>query len=103
MTQARLPHYRKKSVDNFLKAIDLEPWSPDAYTGLGAMYKKENMPVMARKYLKKALQVDADNRAAKKELAELEGGDEKKGLKGLMSLDAKDLKKLLKGNFFKKK
>jgi tetratricopeptide (TPR) repeat protein len=103
MTQARLPHYRKKSVDNFLKAINLEPWSPDAYTGLGVMYKKEDMPVMARKYLKKALQVDADNRAARKELAELDGGDEKKGLKGLMSMNAKDLKKLLKGNFFKKK
>jgi hypothetical protein len=61
------------------------------------------MPVMAKKYLKKALQVDPDSRAAKKELEELEGKQEKKGLKGLLSLDAKDLKNLLKKAFFKKK
>jgi tetratricopeptide (TPR) repeat protein len=103
MTQARLPHYKKKSVDNFNKAIELEPWSPDAYIGLGAMYRKEGMPTMARKYLMKALQVDPDHRQAKKELADLDGGEEKKGLKGLMSLDAKDLKNLLKKDFFKKK
>lgn len=103
MTQAKLPHYRHKSVDNFKKSIELEPWSPDAYTGLAAMYRKEKMPVMAKKYLKKALHVDPDSRAAKKELEELEGKQEKKGIKGLLSLDAKDLKNLLKKYFFKKK
>lgn len=103
MTQAKLPHYRQKSVDNFKKSIELEPWSPDAYTGLAAMYRKEKMPVMAKKYLKKALHVDPDSRAAKKELEELEGKQEKKGIKGLLSLDAKDLKNLLKKYFFKKK
>jgi len=103
MTQAKLPHYRRNAVDNFKKAIDLERWSPDAYTGLGALYRKEEMPVMARKYLQKALQVDPDNRAAKKELAEMEGGDEKKGFKRLFSMDAKDLKNLLKKGSFKKK
>ncbi len=103
LTQAKLPHYRKKAVDNFMKAIELERWSPDAYTGLGAMYRKEEMPVMARKYLKKALQVDPENRAAKKELEELDGKTDKKGLKGLLSLNAKDLKNKLIKDFFKKK
>ncbi len=103
LTQAKLPAFQKKAVDNFKKAIDLEPWSPDAYLGLGILYKNEGMPVMATKYLKKALQVDPDNRAAKKELEGDAGGGKKKGLKSLLSMDAKDLKSLLKKDFFKKK
>ncbi len=103
LTQAKLPAFQKKAVDNFKKAIELEPWNADAYLGLGMLYKSEGMPVMATKYLKKALQVDPDNRAARRELEGDEGIAKKKGLKGLFSMDAKDLKSLLKKDLFKKK
>ena len=103
MTQSKIKQFQKKAVSNFQKAIELEPWNPDAYLGLGSLYRREGMPVMASKYLKKALQVDPDHRGARKELAELEGKKEKKGLKDLISLDAKDLKSIFKKDFFKKK
>jgi tetratricopeptide (TPR) repeat protein len=103
LTQSKIKQFQKKSVKNFQKAIELEPWSPDAYVGLGALYRKEGMPVMAAKYLKKALQVDPDHSAANKELAELEGKKEKKGLKDLISFDPKDLKNIFKKDLFKKK
>ncbi len=103
MTQAKLPDYHRKAVDNFNKAIEMEPWSADPYAGLGAMYRKEGMPVMAKKYFSKALHVDPDCRAALKEMQELEGKGEKKGIKSLLSMDTQGLKNLLKKGFFKKK
>ncbi len=96
MTQSQLKPYQRKAVDSFKKAIELERWSPDAYLGLAAMYKREKMPTMATKYLKQALQVDPDNRAAKKELAALLGTDKKTGLRSILSGDVKEIKKLFK-------
>ncbi len=98
MAQAKLRPYQRKAVDSFKKAIELERWSPDAYLGLAALYRREKMPTMATKYVKQALQVDPDNKAAKKELAALLGQDKKTGLKSILSGDVKDIK-----NLFKKK
>lgn len=103
MTQSKIKVHQKKAVDNFRKAIHLEPWNPDGYLGLGLMYKKENMRVMAIKQFKQALQVDPDHPAALKELEELEGAGKKKGLKDLLSFDSKDIKEFLKKDPFKKK
>ena len=104
MAQSKIKQFQEKAVKNFKKAIELEPWSPDAYLGLGSLYRREGMPTMASKYLKKALQVDPDHRGVRKELAEIEGKTEKKGLKDLISIDAKDLKGIFKKkDQFKKK
>lgn len=105
MTQSKIKHLQQKAVKNFKKAIELEPWSPDAYLGLGSLYRREGMPTMALKFLKKASQVDPDHPGVRKEMAELEGKKEKKGLglKDLISLDAKDLKGIFKKDLFKKK
>lgn len=103
MTQSKIRAHQKKAVDNFRKAIHLEPWNPDGYLGLGLMYKKENMRIMAIKQFKQALQVDPDHPAALKELQELEAGGKKKGLKDLLSMDSKDIKDIFKKDLFKKK
>lgn len=103
MTQSKMKQYHEKAVQNFQKAIELSPWQPDGYLGLGLLYKREGMKVKAAKYFRKALQVDPDYSAAKKELAGLEDKPKKKGLKNVLSMDSQDLKGLFKKDFFKKK
>ena len=84
--------YRRNAVKSFQRAIKIDPWSPDAYYGLGLLYKNEGMPVMAAKQFKKALEVDPDNRAAKKELRLIYPESQKKGIKELLTnFDLKDL------------
>lgn len=96
LTQSKIPDYHRKAVENYKKAIGIEPWSVDGYLGLGMLYKREGMPVMAAKQFKKALTIDADNRAARKELDEIEPGSKSSGLKDLLSGDLGSLLKRLK-------
>ncbi len=103
MTQSKMREYHEKAVKNFKKAIELSPWQPDGYLGLGILYKREGMKVMAAKYLKKALQCDPDHQAALRELDELDPHKKKRGLKDLFSMDAQELKGLFKKDRFKKK
>ena len=103
MTQSKMRQYHEKAVKNFKKAIELSPWQPDGYLGLGMLYKREGMKVMAAKYLKKALQCDPDHQAAQRELDELDPSQKKRGLKDVFSMDTQELKGLFKKDFFKKK
>lgn len=92
MAQAKSKIYKRDAVKSFQRAIKLDPWSPDAYYGLGQLYKNEGMPTMAAKQFKKALDVDPDNRAAKKELNQIYPESQKKGLKDMLTnLDLKDI------------
>jgi tetratricopeptide (TPR) repeat protein len=93
LTQSKIPDYHRKAVENYKKAIGIEPWSVDGYLGLGMLYKCEGMPVMAAKQFKKALMIDSDNRAARKELDEIEPGSKASGLKDLLSGDLGSLLK----------
>ena len=68
-----------------MKAIELEPWNPEGYVGLGMLYRLEGMTMKATKQFQKALEYDADHETALKELESLTGGQKKKGLKGLFS------------------
>ena len=85
MTQTKLPDYRRQAVKTFQKAIQLEPWNTEAYLGLGLLYKEEGLPTMAANQFKKVLNIDRENKIARKELNLDKSG--KKGLKDLFSGD----------------
>jgi tetratricopeptide (TPR) repeat protein len=93
MTESRIPFYRKKAEKDFLKAIELEPWNPEGFVGLGLLYKQEGLLTKARRHLEKALEVDSEHEMASKELDEMEGIKKKKGLKDLLQMDVFGSKK----------
>jgi tetratricopeptide (TPR) repeat protein len=106
MVETKIPTYLRKAEEHFIKAIKLEPWSPDGYLGLGMMYKNADLKVKATNQFKKALRVDPGNPAALKELEELEKPKSKGGfkdLKDLLSFDIKGLKGMLSTDIFGKK
>lgn len=85
MTQSKIPFYLKKAEFNFLKAIELEPWSLDNYVALGLMYKGEGLFLKAAKQFKRALNVDSDHVVALRELDSMGMIEKKKGLKDFLS------------------
>lgn len=112
MVETKIPTYSKKAEEHFIKAIKLEPWSPDGYLGLGIMYKNAGLKVKAANQFNKALRVDPGSPSALKELKELDkpkskGGlkdiKDMKDLKNLFSLDVKGLKGILSSDIFGKK
>jgi curved DNA-binding protein CbpA len=86
MCESRLPAYVKKAEQDFLKAIQLEPWNPEGYVGLGLLYKAEGMHLRAIKQLEKALEAEPDHASAREAYNELTGGG-KKASKGLFGMD----------------
>lgn len=109
MVETKIPTYTRKAEEHFIKAIKLEPWSPDGYLGLGIMYKNAGLKVKAANQFNKALKVDPGNPAALRELKTLDKPKEKGGLKDikdvkdLLSFDVKGLKGVFKSDFFGKK
>ncbi|MCK7477067.1 MAG: hypothetical protein M0C28_05780 [Candidatus Moduliflexus flocculans] len=49
MCESKLPAYVRKAEQDFLKAIQLEPWNPEGYVGLGLLYKAEGLQTKAIK------------------------------------------------------
>jgi tetratricopeptide (TPR) repeat protein len=78
--ESKLPAYVRKAEQDFLKAIQLEPWNPEGHVGLGLLYKAEGLQTKAIKQFEKALEVDADHAGAREALDELTGGQRKGGL-----------------------
>jgi curved DNA-binding protein CbpA len=87
MSAAKIPEYSKKAEEYFLKAIELEPWNPEGFVGLGILYKKEGLLTKATRQFQKALEFDGDHEVARNELASLTKDEKKTGLKGLLSLN----------------
>ncbi|OGD22382.1 MAG: hypothetical protein A2W03_15545 [Candidatus Aminicenantes bacterium RBG_16_63_16] len=85
MTESRMPDYHKKAEEHFLKAIELEPWNPEGFVGLGMLYKKVGMTTKATRQFEKALELDGEHEAALHELGLLNKGEKKSGLRGLLS------------------
>jgi curved DNA-binding protein CbpA len=79
MAESKLHAYVKKAEGDFLKAVQLEPWNPEGYMGLGMLYKAEGLQTRAIKQFEKALEADHDHAAAREALEELTGGEKKKG------------------------
>ncbi len=73
MAEANVPDFRKKAEEDFLNALELEPWNADAHAGLGLFYKREGLTVKAEREFKKALEFEAEHTLALKEL----GSDKK--------------------------
>jgi len=94
MTHEKIPGNDVKAEENFLKAIKLDPWNPEAYVGIGMLYKKEGMKIKAAKFFKKALSIDDSHRVAIKELDEIEKPQSKSTWKNLLKGDFLD--KILK-------
>jgi tetratricopeptide (TPR) repeat protein len=86
MCESKLRPYIQKAEQDFLKAIQLEPWNPEGYVGLGLLYKAEGLQTKAIKQLEKALEAEPDHASAREALEELTGGKKKAG-KGLFGLD----------------
>jgi curved DNA-binding protein CbpA len=86
MAESKIPAYRQKAEGDFLKAIGLEPWNPEAYVGLGYLYKNEGLMTKAARQFKKAVEADPDHRLALQELQLINKGTRPKGLKGLLSM-----------------
>ncbi len=91
MAESKLPAYKKKAEEDFLRAIEMEPWNAEAYLGLGLLYMNEGLKVKARKQLQKALEIDPDHVQVKMALAELEKGEKKTGLKAFLNINFSDL------------
>jgi tetratricopeptide (TPR) repeat protein len=85
MTEAKMPAFRKRAEEHFLKAIDMEPWNPEGLVGLGVLYRQEGLLTKATRFLQKALEVDADHEMARRELEAMGIGKKVTGLKSLFS------------------
>jgi tetratricopeptide (TPR) repeat protein len=77
MCESKMPAYVKKAEQDFLKAIQLEPWNPEGYVGLALLYKAEGLQTKAIKNLEKALEVEPEHASAREALAELTGKTKK--------------------------
>jgi len=86
MSEAKLKAYVKKAEQDFLKAIELEPWNPEGYVGLGMLYKAEGLQTKAIKQLEKAVSADPDHATAREALRELKGG-KPPGPKSIFKMD----------------
>lgn len=86
MTESKIPFFRKKAEKDFLNAVEMEPWNPEGFVGLGLLYKQEGLFTKASKQFKKALEIDSDHSAARKELDEIEKLTKRKGLKDIFSI-----------------
>jgi curved DNA-binding protein CbpA len=87
MVESKVPTYVKKAEQDFLKAIQLEPWNPEGYVGLGLLYKAEGLHTKAIKQLEKALETEPGHPTASEALEELTGKSKKKGARGLFGMD----------------
>ncbi len=85
LSETKMPSMRKKAEEDFLRAIELEPWNPECYVGLGILYREEGMTLKATRLFQKALQYDAEHEIALKELAAIGGAKKETGLKSLLS------------------
>ena len=93
MIESKVPQFREKAEGDFKKAIELTPFNPDAYMGLGIYYKQEGLPTMAKKMFKNALSLDSGHIGAQSELEVFETPVKKKKRKKFFSFGARDKKK----------
>ncbi len=85
LSEMKIPSFRRRAEEHFLRAIELEPWNPECYVGLGILYKTEGMSLKATRQFQKALEYDDEHETALKELEGLTGKKKETGLKGLFS------------------
>ena len=77
MAESKVPGYSLKAEEDFSKAIDLEPWNPEGYVGLGMLYKNEGLKIKAGNQFKKAIEADPEHQLARQQYAEVTGAKKK--------------------------
>ena len=65
----RNPRTRREAEVHLAKAAELEPYNAQIRLKLGLIYKEAGLPKKAENYFRSALQIDPDNRMAKRELS----------------------------------
>lgn len=65
----RNPRTRREADEHLQRAADLEPYNSQIRIRLGNLYKEVGLPKKAEAFFRSALQMDPDNRAARKELS----------------------------------
>jgi curved DNA-binding protein CbpA len=93
MIESKVPQFKQKAEDDFKKAIELAPFNPETYMGLGIYYKQEGLPIKATKMFKSALRLDSGHKGAQSELGVFETPEKKKGRKKFFSFGDRDKKK----------
>jgi len=93
LTESKIPSLHKKAEQDFLKSLKLEAWNPEAYVGLGLLYKQEGLLVKAEKLFKKALHLDPEHTVALREVEAFEKKKKKRGLKEILSFELLGKKK----------
>ena len=69
MAQVHIPSLRRSAELNLTKAIDLDPWNADAFTGLGLLFHEEGLNNRAEGFYKKALSINPEHKIARKRLS----------------------------------
>ncbi len=87
LAESKIPFLHKKAEQDFIRAINLEPLNPEAYVGLGLLYKKAGLMVKASKQFKKALSLDSQHKGALREMEATRNGVKKKGFKDILSFE----------------
>lgn len=80
------PKWGKEAERYFLKAIELEPYSPDLRLLLGRLYRQSGMVRRAETQFREALRLEPGNSAIQAEIDDLAGDDDQGGgsfIKGL--------------------
>ena len=65
----RNPRTRREAEEHLSKAAELEPYSAQIRLKLGLLYKEAGLAKKAESYFRAALQIDPDNRMARRELS----------------------------------
>ncbi len=87
------PQRYKEAEERLLQAVEKAPHRVELIVELGHFYERVNLPLRARRYFEKALQMDPDNEEAMRGL-----GIRKKQKHSLKDLFKKDLKDLFKSD-----
>jgi curved DNA-binding protein CbpA len=72
----RNPRTRREATDHLTKAAELEPYNAQIRVKMGQLYKEAGLAKKAETYFREALELDPENRAAKRELAAAPAKDE---------------------------
>ncbi len=65
---AAVPEYRREAVEQFEKAIELDPSHVAAHFEYAQMLELMNLPGRARRYYARVLELDLDHREARERL-----------------------------------
>ncbi len=79
---AAVKQYRKEAVEQFQKAIELDPLSIPTYLKFGRLYEDMQLPWRSRPLYEKILEIDPTHAEARERIRAIDAKEGKKGTKG---------------------